>query len=197
LTPGGLPRYNSRLMSRRLERLPVQVDPFRLAQAGRVFEGEIPLRQMKRLQPLLYSHGNTVRAALEFGIDSLGVSFLSGRIQAELEVVCQRCLEPMGMTADIRFDLAFVHQAIEGESIPEPYEPYVVESVPVTLTDIIEDELLLFLPPITRHELEVCPARNRVQMKEPAGKDTAKQAEEQRHNPFSVLANLKTPNKVK
>jgi uncharacterized protein len=188
--------YNSRLMSKRQERLPVEVDPFRFAEARRLLEGEIPLKQMKRLVPLLASDSGSVHVSLEFGIDSMGVVNLVGDVQADLALICQRCLEPMDWSLKLSLALAFLRPNEDEAAIPGPYEPYVVDALPVRLTDMIEDEIILALPSIPRHDLAQCPAGEWVQDEKPAAKENAA-AENRRDNPFSVLAELNTPNKGK
>jgi len=185
-------RYNSPLMSRPPQRLPVEVDPFRLAQAGRILEGSLALQQMKRLQPLLISDEGDVEVALEFGIDGMGVHYLRGQLRAPLALVCQRCLEPLSLDAELRVELAFVHNAVQAEAIPAPYEPYVVEATPLMLVDILEEELLLFLPPIPRHELAECAAQDRLSPPD-ADTEIKTQTPQRDENPFSVLENLKKP----
>ncbi|MFO8025374.1 YceD family protein [Thiohalophilus sp.] len=176
-------------MSRRQDRLPVQVDPYRLAEQGREYDGELPLRQMKRLLPLLATETGVAAVSLRFGVDEMGVHYLHGTIQADLSVACQRCLEAMRFPAEIDLSLGFVGSTAEADRLPGDHEPYIVESVPVMLADIIEDELLLALPQIPMHDLEECPAQDYVEPEEEqdkAGQD----------NPFQVLADLKkTPDK--
>lgn len=177
----------------------MQVDPFRFAETRRILEGELPLRQMKRLLPLLASDEGSISVALEFGIDEMGVPHVTGRIRASLAIVCQRCLEPMAWEVDQPVALAFLRRgagpAADEAAIPGPYEPYVVEENPLRLADLIEDEIMLALPQIPRHALEECPARHWVEgeAKETAAGQAAA-GSEQTENPFSVLAGLKTPN---
>lgn len=181
-------RYNSRPMSRRQDRLPVQVDPYRLAEQGREYDGELPLRQMKRLLPLLVTETGAAAVSLRFGVDEMGVHYLQGTIKVNLDVPCQRCLEAMRCPIEIDLSLGFTGSTAEADRLPGGYEPFIVESVPVVLADIIEDELLLALPQIPMHDLEECPAQDYVEPEEEqdkAGQD----------NPFQVLADLKTPDK--
>lgn len=183
-------RYNPRPMSRRQDRLPVQVDPYRLAEQGLEYEGVLPLRQMKRLLPQLATDDGEVSVSLHFGVDDMGVHFLTGSISANLVLLCQRCLEQMELPVETDLALGFVDSTAEADALPGGYEPYIVESVPVALIDMIEDELLLSLPQIPMHELQECSAR---QFVEPS--DTGQQDEAGQENPFQVLADLKTPDK--
>jgi len=173
----------------------VQVDPFRFAETRRILEGDLPLRQMKRLAPLLASDEGAVSVALEFGVDEMGIAHATGRLRARLAIVCQRCLEPMAWQVDQPLALAFIRPGTDEAAIPGPYEPYVVEQNPLRLADLIEDEIMLALPQIPRHALEACPARHWVEGKPPA--EAAAGQQDQTDNPFSVLAGLKTPNKGK
>lgn len=158
--------------------------------------GEIQLSQMKRLMPLLANAEGAVQLSLEFDVDTMGLATMTGTAQAKLELCCQRCLEPMGWPLQIQLALAFIRPKGDEAGIPGPYEPYMVESVPLRLSDMIEDEIILALPSIPRHELAQCPASEWLQEDKSAATETAAD-EEQKQSPFSALAELNTPNKGK
>ncbi len=174
-------------MSNRQDRLPVQVDPFRMAEARRILEGDVPLRQMKRLGALLESDAGAAHVRLEFGIDEMGARFLRAAITAALSIQCQRCLEPMPFDVDLELSLGLLHPG-EEEAKAGVHEPLIVDEVPMHLTDLLEDEILLALPQIPRHALEACPARAYV---EPAP-ETKEMPQGETDNPFAVLAKMKT-----
>ncbi len=67
----------------------------------------------------------------------------------------------------------------------ERYEPLLVEPGRMSLAGIVEDELLLQVPMIPRHEIG---DRNCTPAAEPTGKQEMAKA---RENPFAVLASLK------
>ena len=178
-------------MSKQQQRLPHQIDPFRLAEAGSLLSGEIPLNQMRRLCDLLANDKGQIQVTLQFDVDELGVPCVQGRLQVELELTCQRCLEAYRFVVDHPIALAWVHSEAEIEKLPTRYEPYLVESTPLMLRDVLEDELLLALPSVPMHPVEACKVKvEPVVENEPA-------TEEQRENPFSVLASLKTTRKSK
>jgi uncharacterized protein len=191
-------------MSKELERLPVQIDPFRLAMAGREYKGSIPLSHFKRLGPLLSDNKGQVTVELKFGIDKLGIElqFGQGQIKTDLMIYCQRCLEGMKLQVDIEFINAFVKTAKEAEVVPDPYEAFLVESLPIMLLDLIEDEILLSLPGIPLHTLDNCPARHWINASESEQAIEGEKLIHGKHSvksehPFSMLAQLKTPNKGK
>ena len=172
-------------MSRQHKRLPHQIDPFRLCEARASLSGPVPLKQMQRLKPLLASDSGEINVVLDFDIDELGVPFVKGELQAELSLICQRCLEPFPFVVKQQSTLAWVRSDQEAERLPLRYEPYLVESNPLILNDVIEDELLLALPQIPMHAEAQCPASKWLKQQH------AETADETEENPFSVLANLK------
>lgn len=167
-------------------RLPHQIDPFRLAEAGAQLSGQLPLRQFSRLRELLADDTGVIEIRLDFDVDELGVPIVTGRVSASLDLKCQRCLEPYAFPVDAQIALAWVKTAQEADKLPIRYEPYVVEETPLLLNDVIEDELLLALPQIPMHDEADCPASKLLKQ----GNKVTDEPE-QKANPFAVLAKLK------
>jgi len=167
-------------------RLPEYIDPFRLADAGQALRGSLALARFKRLTPLLSSNEGEAAVELRFGVDEGGLRYLRGHVSAELELVCQRCLGPMTQAIDTDMRLGLVESAAEGEQLPGEYEPLVVDAPPISVADVIEDELMLALPIVAMHPWEECPASHRVSdgLGEGSGADAK--------NPFAVLANMRS-----
>jgi len=177
-----------------LERLPAQIDPFRFAEARRMVRGSLALAGLARLAPLLASTDGELTVELEFDVDELGVRFVQGTIVGELALTCQRCLEPMSWPVDVAMAGALVRSEQEGERLPAAYEPLLIESVPVRLADLIEEELLLSLPQVPMHPEAQCPATELIRRDSLRGEEggTAGADEEgERENPFAVLSELK------
>jgi uncharacterized protein len=136
---------------------------------------------------------------LRFGIDELGVHFMSGRLHAELAVICQRCMEAMRLPVEAEVSLGLARSDSEAERLPENYEPLLVGAEPMPLSAIVEDELILALPIVPMHAPEQCPASTRpehaaddvpAEGSEPEADPEADQAAD-RANPFAVLRTLK------
>lgn len=179
-------------MSKQHNRLPHQFDPFRLSEAGSQFAGEIPLSQMRRLAPLLANDSGQVRVELRFDVDELGVACIQGHIEADLQLVCQRCLEPFAYPLKHEIGLAWVRSEAEIEKLPTRYEPYLVEETPVLLNEVLEEELLLAIPQVPMHPKEFCHVKVTTEAKQTTPEKSAK-----RENPFAVLADLKKTRKSK
>ena len=82
--------------------------------------------------------------------------------------------------------LAVVSNDNEADKVIRLYEGFVSATGPVRLADIIEDELLLRIPMIPRHEREdACRVTN--------GPPSVTESTSKQGRPFAVLARLKTP----
>ncbi len=186
------PRYNPRPMSGQHQRLPLEVDPIRLAAREEHLQGTIPLKQMKRLVNALSSKEGEVYIDVEFSVDINRVVILAGEIKTDTKLICQRCMKEMDLPIALNFQLAFVRSEAEMERLPEGYEATLIDNTSMMLSDIIEDEILLALPPIPKHLDESCSsdaiteAWNSQQINEPNTESV------ERENPFDILASLKT-----
>lgn len=136
--------------------LPEQIDPFRLAEQGVTLNGVSPLADMSRLKPSMSPQGALARARFEFGTDEQGVCFLNGHVEATLILECQRCMEPFEYAIITDFALGVVHTLEESKQLPEQYDPALVQDGQLALRELIEDELILNLPIIPKHEPEAC-----------------------------------------
>ncbi len=169
------------------QRLPFKVDPFRSAHDELELDSSVPLAQMKRLAAMLYQTDGTVTASLRFTLDILGVATLQGRLQAGLDLICQRCMEPVHIDVDTSLALGFSRSKAGLEKIPTTLEAVQAEAGQVDLLQLLEDEIMLALPQIPRHADTECQPS--------AMADDIARIEslvEKQENPFSILAGLKT-----
>lgn len=165
------------------QQLPEQIDPFRLARQRRVMTGELDVRRMERLKPLISGADDAVvHVALEFGIDDMRVQFIRGHVKATFDMTCQRCLQPMSQPVDTQFALGLVTNQREADLLPTHYDPLLVEQDHVPLLDIVEDELLLALPIVASHATGECAA---------AAPEQVETASVKKTSPFAVLEQIK------
>lgn len=167
------------------------IDPLALATQGRSIEGKIALKELKRLQPLLQSNSGEVEYSLNFDTDEAGIPRIRGKVQGELKLQCQRCMEDMAFMVSSNVRLGIVPSRQAAEQLPDNYEPLVCDDE-ITIISMLEDELILALPIVAVHEVEDCPSGDAftVQPNE-HGEDEQNNAGAERENPFSVLAQLK------
>lgn len=194
-------------------RLPEFIDPFQLVEKRQELKGTISLSRMQRLAESLAEAGGEAELEIYFGRDEAGLPVARGTLTAKVILQCQRCLEPMEFAIDTEFTLGVVASLNEAGNLPENYEPLIADVVPLSLTELMEDEILLALPTVAVHPEGECavthwPAESRrgdlgKRIPETENKSAQKegdsvynaasagQAKETRKNPFAVLEQLK------
>ncbi|HKJ77555.1 MAG TPA: YceD family protein [Gammaproteobacteria bacterium] len=174
----------------------MRVDPLRFAETGRVLNGRYRLAEFTRLADYLVADEGEVEVEFRFGIDEAGVRTVDLWFRAEVRMQCQRCLEAMARTLEGRNRLGMVESSGEAERLPQEYDPLLIDGTePLFLRDVVEDELLLSLPVVARHERGACPAAHLVEPEPEQERGAQEDEPEERENPFAVLADLKTDSK--
>src|SRR5690606_3604188 len=113
--------------------------------------GKLPLSGLSRLEGLLAEDAGDVEASLKFRRDSGGWLTVRLDMRAAPRLVCQRCLEPFTYEIDEHVLLALLESAALESSLPQGYEPIVVEGDRVQPAQLIEDELIVALPLVPKH----------------------------------------------
>ncbi|MEX0605860.1 MAG: YceD family protein [Marinobacter sp.] len=175
--------------------LPKTVDPYRLAEQRTELEGVVPLSALSRFLectlPVETSNGDAVcHVKLIFGQDGERRRLVEGELEAVVVLECQRCMKPMSATLLSEFRLGFVTSDKQAQQLPKDLEPYLAEDFTANLWTLIEDELLLVVPPFPKHEREECSAS--AALEELESDSSGPITEEPKDNPFSALAGLKT-----
>jgi len=172
-------------------RLPVEVNPYRLVEQGRMFDGVSDIANLNRIADLLADKNGTLSVSLKFYRNESALPALQGQITGNLSLICQRCLDKMLLPIASPIDLVFVSSDEKAQSLQEGYETYLVEESRILLNDLIEDEVLLGIPQLVVHD-HCEPYRPLIE----ATPETISQTvQEEKENPFAVLQNLKNPDK--
>ena len=162
--------------------IPEFVDPYRFAEQQLRLIGVVEKADMQRLETTPNLGDHAVQVDLRFGVDEQGINFLKGHLQTKLALECQRCMEPFIYEIISDFTLGIVSTLDEADALPDCYEPALVKDGKLALRELIEDEVILNLPIIPKHEPENC------KMQLPlAGEGQTEKGE----NPFHVLKSLK------
>lgn len=165
--------------------LPELVYPLRLARSGRSLQGQIAVARMGRLAETLYSTAGEIVIDLRVRRGKQGGLCIQGEIQGGLQLVCQRCLQPVSWSANCEVRLGLIPTDRSEERLESGYEPLVAqEDSPLSLLTIVEDELLLALPIVPMHPENRCPQAVALRTAAEADIDT-------KENPFAVLMHLK------
>ncbi|HBA66799.1 MAG: metal-binding protein [Gammaproteobacteria bacterium HGW-Gammaproteobacteria-10] len=168
-----------------LDRLPELIDPLSFADKHSELSGQIKLKSLSRLAPLLKNDTGVATVDLFFSRQGRLAS-IEGKIAATLTMECQNCLNEMDLHIENTIKLGVVSSLDEADRLPEGYEPLLVGEGKIPLKDIVEDELLLALPDFPRH-LEAC-LKIKVSHDH---QDELNTEQSNSNNPFSILAKLK------
>jgi len=177
------------------KRLPVLIEPLRLAEKSSLLEGRISLGQMKRVASSLFDRKGDLAVNLQFGMDENRQPNIRGTISGKITLVCQRCMQAMDYTVASKVSLAIVRSDAQATNLPAKYDPLMVdEEGKISLVDLVEDELILALPTVAMHAISDCPAGDQFlhHTDEPSAADDEKPvAQPDKPNPFAVLEQLK------
>ena len=169
------------------DRLPEHIEPLRLARSQRLLKGRLPLSRMPRLVNSIEDDAGEIDVALKFDVDDSGIAWLEGQLEGTLPLCCQRCMQPLLMPIDTIFKLAMIESESEIEQLGEQYEPLLLEDDSlVSVVELVEDELLLELPIVPKHDTVECNAGEEIVEQVSEVKSDSKK------NPFDVLADLKS-----
>ena len=176
--------------------LPEHIYPLRLARHGESLAGSVVFSQMPRIAEMLCEGAKRAEFTLRFGYDGGGQACVLGHIDANLVVLCQRCLEPMEIGVARQVRLALVGEHDDLAALDATYDPLPVGGGPVSLSGIVEDELILAMPNFSRHPRSECkmpPGADAVDVidDEAPGNDVDTAGESGEDNPFSILESLK------
>lgn len=164
------------------DQLPDTIKPQSLVDTGGQLSGFSELAAMERLSAQLVSNDGIVEARLVFGRDRQGIKYVKGSLKTELLLTCQRCLETMHYPVDVTLSVALLNSEDQAEGLPDEYDPLVLDSQSLSLTTLIEDELILALPIVAMHPETECANRMTT--------GTANDGADKPH-PFAALAQLK------
>jgi len=85
-------------------------------------------------------------------------------VSARPEVVCQRCMLPMRWPLEISSRVALVSNYDAADRVPEGMEVFLVEADSVSVRDLVDEEIMLALPHVPRHDEDSECARRQVRL---------------------------------
>lgn len=154
------------------------IDLRALARDERNFQATVPVAAFARLASTLMQPVGNLSFEFQGERDDEGKLYVDLQIQGDLVLQCQRCLEALTWSCDVQNRLLLLGP---GEQVPEDeLENDDADAIELeartNLLELIEDEVILALPIVPRHENCETPAG--------AGVD-------EDISPFAVLRNLR------
>jgi uncharacterized protein len=167
-------------------RKPLVVDVLELARERGTLEGDLPLAAMPRLTASLRRSEGELHYVIRGEVDSRGRPGAEMRLRAQLLLECQRCssefLFPLDRTAQFRFVAS--EEELNALPIEDDEVDVIVGGHQTDVVAWMEDEALLSLPLVPRHDECIPAASFTTAVVDPAGPDLRPKA-------FGALAGFK------
>jgi len=166
--------------------LPTQIDPHKLALQGITLEGTVNVEDLPRLASSVTAICGPLWASVQFKLDESRAKVATGNVKVLVETVCQRCLDPLEIELQADFAVQVIWSEDHLNRVATNYEPWLVVDKLASLSELLEDEILLALPLVNYHNVGECTGDTFMQEKEGAAG-----GEVVADNPFNVLLQLK------
>ena len=170
------------------EPLPNTLDVRKAAARGVSVSGVIKPLELHRFRELLVSEEGSIQAELSLSKDAENRSLVHIAVTADVEVTCQRCLLPMPVHLSTENTLAAVWTDEQAHHLPRYLDALFTTQEASNLWEMVEDELILELPPFNYHDTEEC--KKILADFSPPSPEESKEGE--KPNPFNVLEQLKS-----
>ncbi len=123
-------------------------DAMRLATTGRTVVGRLELAQLERLNGLLVAPYGHVDYTLVFSTDVVGHACVRIQINGAARLMCQRSLEGFDFKIASDTRLGFIATEEEESALMPDFDPILITSEAITPVSLVEDELILLIPPV-------------------------------------------------
>lgn len=148
-------------------------------------QGGLRAAQVPEFAALLAGEEGTIAVDLAFSKDDQERYVVHLKVEADVAVTCQRCLGPMLQHISGNTRLAVVMTDQQAAALPRHLDPLLVEGQMCNLHALVEEELILALPPFNYHKQSECSVSLAVYA------DPIEEPQQARTNPFEVLGRLK------
>ena len=164
------------------KQLPETTNFLKQAERNVTLQGAMPLVRLERLSGVLSGNSGELIAELQFTSGN-GYLGLHGKVEASLELICQRCMQPMKHTVSGQFKFGLMTSEKFEHKVPADADPYLLEGDEQSVLEILEDELLLSIPIAVTHQK---PCSEFLQQQE-----EEQRIEKEKSHPFAALKDLK------
>ena len=168
--------------------VPAYVDTRKIFLQEGGIAGTVALERLPRFRETLASDAGSVSVELEFTTNESGQRVILGRLRAEVDVICQRCLEPLGIVLQDDIKLALVKDEAAIKQLEADFDPWICPDIKLQLAGLVEEQLMLCMPIVSYHSTAECSTKLDYTLAPDSANGTSANG---RTNPFSVLKSLK------
>jgi uncharacterized protein len=112
---------------------------------------KIPLAELPRVSHELIGKDGEASGRVRFS-RHVGQAVADLEVHAAPEVICQRCMQPMRWPVDVKSRIALVSDYDAADRVPDGMEVFLVEADSVSVRDLVDEEVMLALPHVPRHD---------------------------------------------
>ena len=162
--------------------LPLSFDPYLAARQARRVSGDLPVSMLQRVAEVVLRGGTVVSVDFELSLSEQNLPLLVGTVQGNVVLRCERCLGAVEIPIQSSVALVLVEEGRALDPVMQGYERFEYSGTHVSTLELLEEEVLLALPMIPKHE--------RIEDCEPHVLDWMQNeidVETKRDNPFAVL----------
>lgn len=151
---------------------------------------------MTRLNEVVLPEIGDFEVELEFTRSISGLPMIQGAVRGHVTLECQRCMQPLHVAIDSTVEVALTVHQVDERPEKEGLESWLVEDERLFIQDFVEDEVLLALPLVAKHE-SCEPIRELIEAlptDEVPAIDESMQADgesAEKENPFAILKDWK------
>ena len=165
---------------------PVRLDHKKAASQARKIKAQVPIDLLPRFSEILVDSDGDVDIELAFSSSHQGRTRIQGRAQLIVGLICQNCMQPFKQPINCEIDVKLACSNVESDTevLDCRTDVIVCNDREISLTDLVEDELIMSLPMIPRHNNLNCVSNEYVwkNIEEDDGEN------ETTHRPFAGLA---------
>jgi len=151
--------------------------------------GKLALERLPRFTKNLANAEGAVLLELKFTLSDAKQRLISGSLQADVNVFCQRCLKPLAIELADDIELALVRDEEAAQRLDADLDPWICEDHKLDLAELAEEQLILCMPLVSYHESGECLKQKHYVSGASVGSEGTEAGSSE--NPFAVLKSLK------
>ena len=130
------------------------IDSFELARSGRRFDGEVAIARLPRLAEFVTTAQGDLRYEIDGLIDDEGHPAADLHLKGRLKLICQRCNAALEfeLNRTTRFRFVATEEELNSLPIEDDEIDAIVGSRNMSIHEWVEDEAILSLPLVPRHD---------------------------------------------
>ena len=164
-------------------KLPNKINFFNFAKKEVKLNGDYKVSELSRLSEIASNENDKVEVDLSFRLVNGRIPCIEGEIKSILILDCQRCLDSLQVDLKVPFDIAFVRNEFQADSLDDKFEIYLIGEEELDTKNLITDEILLSIPMAPSHDFDCGLVTDKGDI-----------VEEVREHPFDALKNIKIAN---